>query len=96
MEDKIDFDESQQRLAKYKYIMDSMTLEEQENPEIIKSSRVQRIAMGSGTSVQDVRELLKQFSQSKKALKGMSGNRKLRKQMMKQMGISDIDLDSLE
>ena len=71
-------------------------IEEQENPDIIKSSRVQRIAMGSGTSVQDVRELLKQFSQSKKALKGMSGNRKLRKQMMKQMGMADLDLDSLE
>lgn len=96
MEDKIDFEESQERLAKYKHIMDSMTLEEQENPDIIKSSRVQRIAMGSGTSVQDVRELLKQFSQSKKALKGMSGNRKLRKQMMKQMGMADLDLDSLE
>ncbi|MDY5872528.1 MAG: signal recognition particle protein Srp54 [Candidatus Methanomethylophilaceae archaeon] len=96
MEDKIDFEESQKRLAKYKYIMDSMTLEEQENPEIIKSSRVQRIAMGSGTSVQDVRELLKQFNQSKKALKGMTGNRKLRKQMMKQMGMTDLDLDSLE
>ena len=96
MEDKIDFEESQKRLAKYKYIMDSMTLEEQENPEIIKSSRVQRIAMGSGTSVQDVRELLKQFNQSKKALKGMTGNRKLRKQMMKQIGMTDLDLDSLE
>ena len=96
MEDKIDFEESQKRLAKYKYIMDSMTLEEQENPEIIKSSRVQRIAMGSGTSVQNVRELLKQFNQSKKALKGMTGNRKLRKQMMKQMGMTDLDLDSLE
>ena len=96
MEDKIDFEESQERLAKYKHIMDSMTLEDQENPDIIKSSRVQRIAMGSGTSVQDVRELLKQFSQSKQALKGMSGNRKLRKQMMKQMGMADLDLDSLE
>ena len=39
---------------------------------------------------------LRKISQSKKALKGMSGNRKLRKQMMKQMGISDLDLDSLE
>ena len=52
--------------------------------------------MGSGTSVQDVRELLKQFNQSKKALKGMTGNRKLRKQMMKQIGMTDLDLDSLE
>ena len=96
MEDKVDFEESQQRLAKYRHIMDSMTLEEQEDPSIIKSSRVQRIAAGSGTSVQDVRELLKQFNQSRKAIKGMMGNRRMRKQMMKQMGVSDMDLDSMK
>ena len=96
MEDKVDFEESQQRLARYRHIMDSMTLEEQEDPSIIKSSRVQRIAAGSGTSVQDVRELLKQFNQSRKAIKGMMGNRRMRKQMMKQMGVSDMDLDSMK
>ncbi len=96
VEDKINFEESQAKLAKFKYIMDSMTEEEQEDPSIIKASRVQRIAMGSGTSVQDVRELLKQFQQSKKAIKGMMGNRKMRKQMMKQMGGNMPDLESLE
>ena len=97
MEDKIDYDESQAKLAKFKYIMDSMTEEEQEDPSIIKASRVQRIAMGSGTSVQEVRELLKQFNQSKKAIKGMMGNRKMRKQIMRQMGnVSESDLQSLE
>ena len=97
MEDKIDYDESQAKLAKFKYIMDSMTEEEQEDPSIIKASRVQRIAMGSGTSVQEVRELLKQFNQSKKAIKGMRGNRKMRKQIMRQMGnVSESDLQSLE
>ena len=97
MEDKIDYDESQAKLAKFKYIMDSMTEEEQEDPSIIKASRVQRIAMGSGTSVQEVRELLKQFNQSKKAIKGMMGNRKMRKQIMRQMGnVNESDLQSLE
>jgi signal recognition particle subunit SRP54 len=51
--------------------------------------------MGSGTTVHDVKELLKQFNQSKKAVKGMMGNRKMRKQLMKQMGMSDLDLESL-
>lgn len=94
-EDQINYEESQKRLATFKCIMDSMTEEEQEDPSIIKSSRVNRIAMGSGTSTHDVKDLLKQFNQSKKAVKGMMGNRKMRKQMMKQMGMSDLDLESL-
>ncbi len=96
MEDQINYEESQKKLAMYKCIMDSMTDEEQEDPSIIKASRVNRIAMGSGTSAHDVKELIKQFNQSKKAVKGMMGNRKMRKQMMKQMGMSDLDLKALE
>ena len=95
MEDQINYEESQKKLAQFKCIMDSMTDEEQEDPSIIKASRVNRIAMGSGTTAHDVKELLKQFNQSKKAVKGMMGNRKMRKQLMKQMGMSDLDLDSL-
>lgn len=95
MEDQINYEESQKKLAQFKCIMDSMTDEEQEDPSIIKASRVNRIAMGSGTTVHDVKELLKQFNQSKKAVKGMMGNRKMRKQLMKQMGMSDLDLESL-
>ena len=97
MEDKINYEESQKKLALYKCIMDSMTMEEKDDPSIIKSSRVQRIAAGSGTTVHDVRDLLKQYNQSKKAIKGVMGNRKMRKQMMKQMGmtdLSDLDLDT--
>ena len=97
MEDKIDYEESQKKLALYKCIMDSMTNDEKEDPSIIKASRVQRIAVGSGTNVHEVRGLLKQYNQSKKAIKGVMGNRKMRKQLMKQMGmtdLSDLDLDS--
>jgi len=65
--------------------MDSMTDYELENPKEIKSSRVSRIARGSGTSPKDVRELLKQYNNSRKAMKGFMGNRKMRRQLMKQM-----------
>ncbi len=89
-EDKVDYEETQARLTKYGHIMDSMTVEEKDDPSIVKSSRVQRIAAGSGTSIHDVRELLKQYNNSKKAIKGVMGNRKMRKQLMKQMGMTDL------
>ena len=56
----------------------SMTPSERRNPDIIKASRKERIAKGSGTSVQEVNRLLKQFEESKKMMKMMSnGNIKL-------------------
>lgn len=51
----------------------SMTPAEREHPEIINSSRKKRIAKGSGTSIQDVNRLLKQFEDVKKMMKQMSG-----------------------
>ena len=50
----------------------SMTPSERRNPDIIKASRKERIAKGSGTSVQEVNRLLKQFEESKKMMKMMS------------------------
>jgi signal recognition particle subunit SRP54 len=85
LQDKINVEESQERLKRYRIIMDSMTEEEMENPKLIKSSRVVRIARGSGMDPKHVRELLQQYNTSKKAVKGFMGNRKLRKQLMKQM-----------
>jgi signal recognition particle subunit SRP54 len=84
MSDKIDMEQSQEKLRKFRYIMDSMTDEEMENPKIIKSTRINRIARGAGVEGKDVRELLKQYNMSKKAVKGFMGNRKFRKQLMKQ------------
>lgn len=85
LQDKVDVEETQERLRRYRIIMDSMTEEEMENPKLIKSSRVQRIARGAGMDPKHVRELLQQYNTSKKAVKGFMGNRKLRKQLMKQM-----------
>ena len=54
-------------------IIDSMTPKERDNHMIINGSRRRRIAKGSGTSVQDVNQLLKQYSQARKMMKGFSG-----------------------
>jgi signal recognition particle subunit SRP54 len=85
LQDKVNIEETQERLRRFRIIMDSMTDEEMENPKLIKSSRVMRIARGSGMDAKHVRELLQQYNSSKKAVRGFMGNRKLRKQLMKQM-----------
>jgi signal recognition particle subunit SRP54 len=53
-------------------IINSMTPEERRFPDIIKASRKRRIAMGSGTEIQEVNRLLKQFTQIQKVMKRMS------------------------
>ncbi len=63
-------------------IIDSMTPVERAKPEIIKGSRRKRIAAGSGTKVQDVNRLLKQFAQTQKLMKQFSKDGK-KKQMQK-------------
>lgn len=68
-----DIDEA--RIEKFKAIICSMTKQERDKPEIIKSSRRKRIADGSGTTIQDVNQLLKQFDQTKELMKRMkNGN----------------------
>ena len=59
------------RIERYKAIIRSMTMYERENPDIIKASRRKRIASGSGTSIQDINQLLKQYDQTKIMLKSM-------------------------
>ncbi|MBE7073706.1 MAG: signal recognition particle protein [Clostridiales bacterium] len=69
----LDIDEKQ--LAINKAIIQSMTPKERRNPEIIKASRRQRIANGSGTSIQQVNQLLKSFEQSKEMMKQMKNGK---------------------
>lgn len=71
------------KLKKWKYMMDSMTKSELEDPELIDGSRMERIAKGSGTTQTDVRELLKQYKQSKKVIKMLGGSPQNMAQMMK-------------
>jgi signal recognition particle subunit SRP54 len=63
------------QLARIEAIILSMTKEERKNPDILKASRKKRIAQGSGTTVEEVNRLLKQFEQMQKMLKMMkNGN----------------------
>lgn len=65
-------------MARLEAIMSSMTIKERKNPSIIKSSRKQRIAKGSGTTIQEVNKLLTQFEQMGKMMKMMkNGNFKM-------------------
>jgi len=81
-------DVQDEKLTRWKYIMDSCTKEEKENPEIMSSSRIERISNGSGVPVQEIREMLKTYKQSKKIvkmMKGMSGDEKDMKKMLQKM-----------
>lgn len=60
------------QFSKLEAIIQSMTPKERRNPDVIKASRKQRIANGSGSSVQDVNKLLTQFEQMKKMMKMMN------------------------
>ena len=68
-------DIDEKKIAYMKAIIQSMTPKERNNPQIINSSRKQRIAKGSGTSVQEVNKLLKQFEQTKVMMKQMKNNK---------------------
>jgi len=71
-----DLDGESAELGRFDAIIGSMTPGERRNPEVINGSRRQRIARGSGTSVQDVNRLLKQYAQLRKVMrqfKGMEG-----------------------
>lgn len=72
----VNIDEGQ--LVKNKAIIQSMTKKERLNPDVIKASHKQRIAKGSGTSVQEINTLLKQFEQSKELIKQMKGKKGLK------------------
>jgi len=62
---------TEDKISSFKIIMSSMTEEEMLNPKIIKQSRIQRIARGSGVEESDVKELLKYYNNTKKAMKGI-------------------------
>jgi signal recognition particle subunit SRP54 len=73
-----DMEKAEERLDRWKVIIRSMTVEEKEDPKVINSSRMKRIARGSGTTEAEVKELVKQHDNMKKMFKQLKGNRRLR------------------
>jgi len=71
----VDMSQAEQDLKRIEAIIRSMTLQERRNPKIIKASRKRRIATGSGTTVQDVNILLKQFREMQNMMKQLRSGR---------------------
>lgn len=63
---------TEEKLDSFKVIMDSMTREEKQHPDVLNKNRILRVAKGSGKTEKDVRELLKQFKQMQKMFKKFS------------------------
>ncbi len=75
----------EKQFVRMEAIINSMTPKEREFPDLLKGSRKKRIAAGSGTQVQEINQLLKQFTQMQKMMKQMSGKGGVMK-MMRAMG----------
>lgn len=73
------------QIVRYKAIIQSMTVAERQNPDIIKYSQRKRVAQGSGTTIQEVNQLLKQYEQSKLMMKNLNNNKLGRMLMGKKM-----------
>lgn len=82
---KQQLEEQQAKMKKWKFMMQSMTAAERQDPGIIDASRVARIAKGSGTSEAEVRELLSNYDKIKKMMKKMGAGRLKRGDMAKLM-----------
>lgn len=86
--DKAQVDESQ--MGRVEAVIQSMTVEERTNPDMINASRRKRIATGSGTSIQEVNRLLKQFNDMKKMVKQMSNMQQKGKKGMRMPGFDSF------
>jgi len=77
-------DVQDEKLDSWKVILQSMTKKELEHPDLLDRDRIERIAKGSGTTTKDVRDLLKQYTQTKKLMKMMKGQNP--EKLMKKFG----------
>ena len=78
-------EQGEKQLVRTEAIINSMTKKERAKPSIISAQRKKRIAAGSGTKVEDVNRLLKQFEQMQKMMKQLSGNGKQGKKMRRML-----------
>jgi len=80
-------DVQEEKMKKWKFILQSMTPEEKAKPEIINSSRISRIAHGSSCEEGEVRELISNYNKTKKLMKRVSPEKMKRSGFLKQFGI---------
>ena len=82
---EVDTEAGEKEMRRHVAIVDSMTALERREPSVINGSRRKRIARGSGTSVEDVNRLLKQYAQARKMMKQMGGGGKMLKKLAARM-----------
>ncbi|MGA2712184.1 MAG: signal recognition particle protein [Bryobacteraceae bacterium] len=92
MKDLQNMQPDEKELTRIVAIIDSMTPRERENHMLINGSRRRRIARGSGTSVEKVNDLLKQYGQARKMMKSLSGNMGFLGKKMGKMGLGKLGL----
>ncbi len=81
------YDITSVKMERYRIMMDSMTDDEMDDPSLLGASRIQRIAHGSGSTVDEVRELVKYYKMMQRALKGLKGGGRFSmNRFMKQFG----------
>ncbi len=80
---------TQAKMKAFSTILDSMTEEEREEPSLLKTPRINRIARGSGRNPNEVRELLKYYEATKGMMKGLGSNRKMQANLMRQLKFKD-------
>jgi len=85
MRQQVDVAKGEKEFTRFEAIINSMTFAERRNPDIINGSRKKRIAGGSGTQIQDVNRLLKQFHLMQKMMKRISGKDGMKK-LLRGMG----------
>ena len=68
-----DIDVMEEKMVKWRYVIQSMTKQERANPDLFNAARVKRVARGSGMSERDVKELLTQYKRSKDVMKAAKG-----------------------
>jgi signal recognition particle subunit SRP54 len=76
---------AEDKIKKWKYIIQSMTIKERENPKLLNNSRIRRVARGSGTSEKEVKEVVKQYFTTRKLMRSM-GKRKMPPFLRKMLG----------
>ena len=78
-----DYEMTTEKINGFKVIMSSMSEDELMNPKIINAGRIKRVAIGSGSSIEEVRGLLKYYRMTQKAMKGLSGRQNISRLMKK-------------
>jgi signal recognition particle subunit SRP54 len=79
-------EQAEGKMKAWKFIIQSMTKDERENPKILNSSRMKRIANGSGTEEKDVKELVKQYETMRHFMKTMGNTRRMNPAMRRLLG----------